>query len=159
MNEPQKIEATSGNTEDKSKPDVTFVDEKKRFDRRIVNFLRLEREGTSEAVIASEKETHKTPTPEDIARWTKEFDRLNRSLEFHTDYGLKAVAFFYAVLGGILSVFFGKDLEFRSASIVLLGVPIIMSWILGYYFFMVLIYGIRTRIICGGSPQDSDLKS
>jgi hypothetical protein len=71
-------------------------------------------------------------TPE-IAK--EEFARLNRSFEFYLDFGMKAVAFFYAALGGVLSIYFGVGRGFHSAIIVLLGVPILMSVVLGYYFF------------------------
>jgi hypothetical protein len=111
-----------------------LVVEKKIFDWRIVKFPRLERACTSPIVPDEEKKMGQSAEPAEIVKWNKEFDRLNRSLEFHTDFALKAVAFFYAVVGGVLSVFFGTGGGFRSASIVLLGVPIIISWILGYYF-------------------------
>lgn len=70
-------------------------------------------------------------TPE-IAK--EEFARLNSSFEFYLEFGLKAVAFFYAVLGGVLSIYFGLSEGFHSAIIILLGVPILISLVLGYYF-------------------------
>jgi hypothetical protein len=65
----------------------------------------------------------------------EEFTRLNSSFEFYLDFGLKVVAFFYAALGGVLSIYFGVGRGFHSAIIILLGVPILMSLVLGYYFF------------------------
>ena len=65
----------------------------------------------------------------------EEFTRLNSSFEFYLDFGLKAVAFFYAGVGGVLSIYFGVGTGFHSAIIVLLGIPILMSLVLGYYFF------------------------
>src|ERR1044072_1666996 len=65
----------------------------------------------------------------------EEFTRLNSSFEFYLDFGLKAVAFFYAAVGGVLSIYFGVSEGFHSAIIVLLGIPVLMSSILGYYFF------------------------
>jgi hypothetical protein len=71
-------------------------------------------------------------TPE-IAK--EEFTRLNSSFEFYLDFGLKAVAFFYAAVGGVLSIYFSVSAGFHSAIIVLLGIPILMSLVLGHYFF------------------------
>ena len=69
------------------------------------------------------------------AKWNKEFDRLNKSFEFYTDFALKVVAFFYLTVGGILSISFREGGDAGITRIVLLVIPIIMSLILGYYFF------------------------
>ncbi len=72
---------------------------------------------------------------EEKAKWEKEIDRLYRAYESHLDLGLKAVGFFYAILGGILSIYFsGSGRISRDVVIVLLGLPILMSIILGSIF-------------------------
>jgi hypothetical protein len=65
-----------------------------------------------------------------------EFARLNKSYEFHIDFALKVVAFFYAAVGGVLSVYFGVNEKMNYAVVVLLGIPIIMSCVLGKYFYL-----------------------
>lgn len=78
-----------------------------------------------------------------------EFTRLNNSFEFYLDFGLKAVAFFYAGIGGVLSIYFGVGTGFHSAIIVLLGIPILMSSVLGYYFFRgAQLWRRQTRYMC-----------
>jgi hypothetical protein len=136
MNEPQDREAVSDALKEELTQPVIFSTREKHFVQRIVNLVRSESGSSSPTVLAQEKEKGKAETDQqEKAKWNKEFDRLNRSLEFHTDFALKTVAFFYGAVGGVLSIFLGKGGGSRSASIVLLGVPIIMSWILGYYFF------------------------
>jgi hypothetical protein len=72
---------------------------------------------------------------EDRARFQKEYDVHIHSYEFYLEYGLKAVAVFYAVIGGILSVYFGSSRRVDgSVLIVLLGLPVLMSLILGTTF-------------------------
>lgn len=135
MNEPQDEEVVSSAPKEELNRLVSFAGREKNFVRRIVNLVRSESDGTFPIVLAEEKKRGENASEQEKAKWNKEFDRLNRSLEFHTDFGLKAVAFFYAAVGGVLSIFLGKGAESRSASLVLLGVPIILSWILGFYFF------------------------
>jgi hypothetical protein len=73
----------------------------------------------------------------------EEYSRLNKSYEFHLDFSLKVVAFFYAALGAVLSIYFaGLDkindaykLRLNDVLIVLLVIPIVMSAILGRYFW------------------------
>src|ERR1051325_754670 len=64
----------------------------------------------------------------------EEFTRLNHSFEFYLDFGLKAVAFFYAAVGGVLSIYFTRSESFSGAIVVLLGIPTLMSSMLGRYF-------------------------
>lgn len=134
MNEPQDKEAVPGPKENLTQS-VNLADRKKNFVQRILALVRSESGGTSPTALAEEKAKGEVAGDPEKVRWNKEFDRLNRSLEFHTDFGLKAVAFFYAAVGGVLSIFLGKGGGSKGASMVLLGVPIIMSLILGFYFF------------------------
>jgi hypothetical protein len=79
-------------------------------------------------------EQSKTPK---VPNWEGEFARLNRSYEYHLSFGLQAVAFFYAAVGGVLSLYFGGSGggggRSRLAITVLLIIPVCMSWILGYF--------------------------
>ncbi|HEX8564080.1 MAG TPA: hypothetical protein VF648_00330 [Pyrinomonadaceae bacterium] len=74
-------------------------------------------------------------TKEEKAKWEKEIDRFYRAYEFHLEFVLKAVGFFYAILGGILSIsFIGNGKMSKEIVIVLLGFPILMGIILGSIF-------------------------
>jgi hypothetical protein len=132
MDESPDKEAASGSLK---KIFIAVVQWMKSLSRRILYSVRSESSGTSQTVLVEEVFKGKVATEQEKACWNKEFDRLNRSLEFHTDFGLKAVAFFYVSVGGVLSIFFGKGRGSSDVSFVLLGVPIILSWILGFYFF------------------------
>ena len=85
--------------------------------------------------IAKETDAFPVNNEEEKAKWEKEIDLLHRAYEFHLDFALKAVGFFYAILGGILSIYFsGSGKISRDVVIVLLGLPILMSIILGGLF-------------------------
>jgi hypothetical protein len=66
----------------------------------------------------------------------EEFSRLNKSYEFHLDFGLKVVAFFYAALGGVLSIYFSGTSKLNNATYMLLGIPLVISFILGAFFIV-----------------------
>ena len=86
-------------------------------------------------VLQMNNEEEKVNNEEEKAKWEKIVDVLHRSYEFHLDFALKAVGFFYAILGGILSIYFsGSGRISREVVIVLLGLPILMSIILGSIF-------------------------
>lgn len=99
---------------------------------------RQELEKRKEKAIEKRKEKVIEEIPEteleENAKWNKEFDRLNKSFEFYTDFALKVVAFFYFTVGAILSIAFREDRDGGITRFVLLVVPIIMSLILGYYY-------------------------
>jgi len=135
MNGPPDKKALSNAPKEEAVKSIIIRKKQKTFIQRMANLLRSETGGISPIIRFKERERGFEATDQEKARWNKEFDRLNRSLEFHTDFGLKVVVFFYATVGVVLSIFFGKDGEFRGASLVLLAVPIIISWILCYYFF------------------------
>jgi hypothetical protein len=86
-----------------------------------------------------------TSIKEERDKLEKEFARLNRSYEFHLSFALQAVAFFYAAVGAVLSIFFGGNgglnKQSKVAITVLLVIPILMSFILGCYLF----YGARLQ--------------
>lgn len=138
-------DATDENNNVQKQTDI--CDEKKtNFVWKIFHFCResdfsIERqelEKRKEKVIEKRKEKLIKETAEteleETAKWNKEFDRLNKSFEFYTDFGLKVVAFFYLTVGGILSISFREGGDAGITRFVLLVVPIIMSLILGYYF-------------------------
>jgi uncharacterized RDD family membrane protein YckC len=135
MNEPPDKKALSSAPKEEALKSIIVPKREKNFIQRIENLLRSETGGVSPTILFKEQERGFEATDQEKARWNKEFDRLNRSLEFHTDFGLKVVVFFYGTVGVVLSIFFGKGGESRGASLVLLGIPIIISWILCYYFF------------------------
>jgi hypothetical protein len=65
-----------------------------------------------------------------------EFEKFLANFTFFLDLGLKAVGLFYAVLGGILSIYFVKDAVNKDVVKFLLYAPLIMSIILGLTFFI-----------------------
>lgn len=72
-----------------------------------------------------------------VPNWESEFARLNHSYEYHLSFGLQAVAFFYAAVGGVLSLYFGgsgsASGRSKLAITVLLVIPVCMSWVLGFF--------------------------
>ena len=59
------------------------------------------------------------------------------NFRFFLDLGLKAVVLFYAIAGGILSVYFAKNTEKNNEVLkILLWIPFIVSMILGTGFFV-----------------------
>ncbi len=98
-----------------------------RQDEPIREFTGLEKSGTNRVIPPL--------TEEKRERFHKEYRDHVRSYEFYLEYGLKAVAVFYAVIGGILSIYFSRNRQVnRSVIQVLLGLPILMSGILGGTF-------------------------
>ncbi|HEV7396948.1 MAG TPA: hypothetical protein VGN86_10595 [Pyrinomonadaceae bacterium] len=81
--------------------------------------------------------THRISAAEATPKWEREIDRIYRSYEFHLDFGLKAVGFYYAILGGILSIYFSGSGSNRQVLLVLLGLPIVLGFFLAGFF----IYG------------------
>jgi hypothetical protein len=74
-------------------------------------------------------------TQEEKAELEKEYERYTHAHEFYFTLSLQAVAFFYAIVGGILSIYFGGSGKVnRDVIRILLGVPILMSVILGVAF-------------------------
>lgn len=83
------------------------------------------------------------PSPEDNAvpdseraglQW--EFEKFLANFTFFLDLALKAVGLFYAILGGILSIYFAKDSKNEDVVKFLLFAPLIMSIILGLAFLI-----------------------
>jgi hypothetical protein len=72
-----------------------------------------------------------TLSPKDTDRLEKEYDRHIHFYEFYLEYGLKAVAVYYAVVGGILSINGKMD---SAVLRVLLFLSIVMSAALGSTF-------------------------
>lgn len=83
--------------------------------------------------VPEESKTPEQSKSPKVPNWKSEFARLNRSYEYHLSFGLQAVAFFYAAVGGVLSLYFGGSGRSKLAITVLLFIPVCMSWILGYY--------------------------
>jgi hypothetical protein len=65
-----------------------------------------------------------------------EFEKFLANFTFFLDLALKAAIFFYAVLGGILSIYFAKDVVNKDVVKFLLYAPLIMSIILTLSFFI-----------------------
>lgn len=91
-----------------------LADSPLRRDETINEFASLEQSGTSKVVPSLTEERREI--------LHKEYQGHIRSYEFYLEYGLKAVAVFYAVIGGILSIYFsGSKQVDRSVVKVLLG--------------------------------------
>ncbi|MDT4953152.1 MAG: hypothetical protein QOJ02_1290 [Acidobacteriota bacterium] len=99
---------------------------------------RKQDETINEVASLATSGTDNVPSPladEERAKLQKEYDVHIHSYEFYLEYGLKAVAVFYAVIGGILSIYFsGNRRVDSSVLIILLGLPVFMSVILGLTF-------------------------
>ncbi|HEX7997702.1 MAG TPA: hypothetical protein VF528_04880 [Pyrinomonadaceae bacterium] len=74
-------------------------------------------------------------SPEDRTNLEKEYDRHIHFYEFYLEYGLKSVAVYYAVVGGILSIYYAAGGQINKAVIgVLLFLSLLMSLALGVTF-------------------------
>jgi hypothetical protein len=76
------------------------------------------------------------PPDYERAKLQWEFEKFLANFTSFLDLGLKAVVFFYAVLGGILSIYFAKDSANKDVVKFLLYAPLIMSLILTATFFL-----------------------
>lgn len=112
-----------GNSE--TKPEKSKV----RYRRRLSNAI------DEATILATLRESGSDLNPEEKAALGKEYASYLRAHEFYFTLSLQAVAFFYAIVGGILSIYFageGKDKD--PVLVILLGVPLVMSVILGGAF-------------------------
>ncbi len=91
MNDLPDSETVLDESKKKVTSPVTFILWEKSLTRSIINFVRSESGVTSPNVLAEESQKGEAATEQEMIKWNKEFDRLNRSLEFHTDFGLKTV--------------------------------------------------------------------
>jgi hypothetical protein len=68
-------------------------------------------------------------------RW--KFERHSENFRFFIDQGLKAVGLFYAIVGGIISIYFARGPE-RNNDVLkaLLGAPLVLSLVLGLTFIV-----------------------
>jgi hypothetical protein len=91
--------------------------------------------GKSPAAISNLKEDCVTDSEEARLKW--ELEKHLENFRFFLDLGLKAVGLFYAILGGILSIYFAKAAD-KNAEVmkVLLWVPFLISVILGVIFLI-----------------------
>jgi len=98
---------------------------------------------SSEAnIVKSGENTNISSPPEDNvikdserAKLQWEYEQFLAKFMFFLDLGWKAVGLFYAVLGGILAIYFTKDLKEPSVVKFLLYAPFYMSIILSLIFF------------------------
>lgn len=66
-------------------------------------------------------------------RW--KFENHSKNFRFFIDQGLKAVGLFYAIVGGIISIYFSRDPGKNTEVLkILLGVPFVLSLVLGVTF-------------------------
>jgi hypothetical protein len=76
-------------------------------------------------------------TDSEIAELKWELEKHLENFRFFLDLGLKAVGLFYAILGGILSIYFAKTTDKNNEVVkVLLWVPFLISMILGVFFLI-----------------------
>ncbi len=68
------------------------------------------------------------------AKFQWEYEQFLAKFTFFLDLGWKAVGLFYAVLGGILAIYFTKDLKEPSVVKFLLYAPLVISIILSLIF-------------------------
>ncbi|MDQ1637663.1 MAG: hypothetical protein QOF62_1002 [Pyrinomonadaceae bacterium] len=66
-------------------------------------------------------------------RW--KFERHSENFRFFIAQGLKAVGLFYAIVGGIISIYFSREPDRNNDVLkVLLGAPFVLSLVLGITF-------------------------
>lgn len=92
--------------------------------------------GENTAVSSSSAGTLGTViTGDERAQLQWEYEQFLAKLMFFLDLGWKAVGLFYAVLGGILAIYFTKDLKEPAVVKFLLYAPLIISISLSLIFF------------------------
>jgi hypothetical protein len=74
-----------------------------------------------------------TSLPEEKLKW--ELEKYLKLYEFYFDIALKAVGLFAAIVGTILSIYFGKDAD-PNVKRFLLQAPLIVSMVLGGIFIV-----------------------
>ncbi len=84
------------------------------------------------------KKLHSTsercPTGYYTAKLRWEYEQFLAKFMFFLDLGWKAVGLFYAILGGILAIYFAKESSNKDVVKFLLYAPLIMSIILSFIF-------------------------
>jgi hypothetical protein len=74
-------------------------------------------------------------TDADKADFKWKFEKHSENFRFFIEQGLKAVGLFYAIVGGILSIYFAKEPDKNDEVLkVLLWAPLVISLVLGFTF-------------------------
>ncbi len=94
---------------------------------------RIEKSGKND-VISSSPEDNALPDSE-RANLQWEIEKFLANFTFFLDLSWKALGLFFAILGGILAIYFGKDSSNKDVIKFLLVAPLIMSIILSLIFF------------------------
>lgn len=110
---------------------------------------RIEKSSKNDVTSSSPEEKALPGFERDRLQW--EFEKFLANFTFFLDLALKAVGLFYAILGGILSIYFAKDSKNEDVVKFLLFAPLFMSIILGLAF---LIGGFLWQ---GATPKANDI--
>lgn len=88
-------------------------------------------------VISSINSDADSWTDADKADFKWKFEKHSENFRFFIEQGLKAVGLFYAIVGGILSIYFAKEPDKNDEVLkVLLWAPFVISLVLGFTFIV-----------------------